>query len=231
MVQVCAHRGVCYAHQENTLNAFSAAIDHNADSIELDVWLSKDNKFVVHHDKTCNGTDIESESASELPSFVPALQEVFSICETMPLNIELKMSTITESDRLADELLQVLSHVKNKSTSINPLISSFNLSVLQNLRQRSDEIRLGYLSNQQNWETTQLFETLERYNFQAIHPHYSLISREFMKKARERKLDVNVWTVNERSIAVDLMGYGVDSIITDDVQMVKEVADSYSSQV
>ena len=68
----------------------------------------------------------------------------------MPLNIELKMSTITESDRLADELLQVLSHVKNKSTSINPLISSFNLSVLQNLRQRSDEIRLGYLSNQQN---------------------------------------------------------------------------------
>ena len=103
MVQVCAHRGVCYAHQENTLNAFSAAIDHNADSIELDVWLSKDNKFVVHHDKTCNGTDIESESASELPSFVPALQEVFSICETMPLNIELKMSTITESDRLADE--------------------------------------------------------------------------------------------------------------------------------
>ena len=52
-----------------------------------------------------------------------------------------------------------------------------------------------------------------------------------MKKARERKLDVNVWTVNERSIAVDLMGYGVDAIITDDVRMVKEVADSYSSQV
>mgnify|MGYP003319025795 CR=1 FL=1 len=87
MVQVCAHRGVCYAHKENTLNAFSAAIDHNADSIELDVWLSKDNKFVVHHDKTCNGTDIESESSSKFHIFVPALQEVFSICETMPMNI------------------------------------------------------------------------------------------------------------------------------------------------
>ena len=111
------------------------------------------------------------------------------------------------------------------------MISSFDLSVLQNLRQRCDEIRLGYLSTHQNWETTHLFKTLERHNLQAIHPHYSLISSEFMKKARERKLDVNVWTVNVRSIAVDLMGYEVDAIITDDVQMVKEVADSYSSQV
>ena len=52
MIQVCAHRGVSSDHRENTLEAFHAAVQQEADSIELDVWLTKDNQLAIHHDKT-----------------------------------------------------------------------------------------------------------------------------------------------------------------------------------
>ena len=45
--------------RENTLEAFHAAVQQEADSIELDVWLTKDNQLAIHHDKTCEGIDIE----------------------------------------------------------------------------------------------------------------------------------------------------------------------------
>lgn len=49
-LHVQAHRGVCIEVQENTLKAFERAIEVGADSIELDVHVTKDNKVVVYHD-------------------------------------------------------------------------------------------------------------------------------------------------------------------------------------
>lgn len=37
---------------ENTLAAFKDAAEAGADTIELDVWLTADNRVVVHHDET-----------------------------------------------------------------------------------------------------------------------------------------------------------------------------------
>ena len=76
MIQVCAHRGVSSDHRENTLEAFHAAVQQEADSIELDVWLTKDNQLAIHHDKTCEGIDIENSTLKRLPNFVPTLNDV-----------------------------------------------------------------------------------------------------------------------------------------------------------
>jgi glycerophosphoryl diester phosphodiesterase len=48
---VIGHRGSCTEGvPENTLMSFMDAIDAGVDFIELDVWLTKDKKIVVHHD-------------------------------------------------------------------------------------------------------------------------------------------------------------------------------------
>jgi glycerophosphoryl diester phosphodiesterase len=47
-----AHRGGTGLWPENTLGAFTRAIDMGADGIELDVHLSRDGVLVVHHDES-----------------------------------------------------------------------------------------------------------------------------------------------------------------------------------
>ena len=42
-----------------------------------------------------------------------------------------------------------------------------------------------------------------------------------MNASNERNIEVNVWTVNEQRLVARLIDLEVNSIITDDVQMVK----------
>ena len=53
--------------------------------------------------------------------------------------------------------------------------------------------------------------------------HHSLVSEEFMNASKEDNIEVNVWTVNEQRLVARLIDLGVNSIITDDVQMVKAI--------
>ena len=218
MIQVCAHRGVSSDHRENTLEAFHAAVQQEADSIELDVWLTKDNQLAIHHDKTCEGIDIENSTLKSLPNFVPTLNDVLNDFKTIPLNIELKISPVTDLQRLAK---RVVSEVNENITSSPLLVSSFNLKILKNLREYSQRIKLGYLTAQEGWERSKLFETVTENNFQAVHPHYSLVSEDFMNISKENDIEVNVWTVNEQRAVARQVNFGVNSIITDEVQMVK----------
>ena len=226
MIQVCAHRGVSSDHRENTLEAFHAAVQQEADSIELDVWLTKDNQLAIHHDKTCEGIDIEGSILERLPNFVPTLNDVLNNFKTIPLNIELKISPFTDLQRLAE---RVVYELNGKITSSPLLVSSFNLEILQNLRKYSRRIRLGYLTAQEDWERSKLFEMVTENNFQAVHPHYSLVSEDFMDISKENDVEVNVWTVNEQSAVARQVNLGVNSIITDEVQMVKAFIEDSTS--
>ncbi|UQZ36865.1 glycerophosphodiester phosphodiesterase [Paenibacillus sp. PK3_47] len=55
-VYTVAHRGASGYAPENTMPAFELAIEMNADSIELDIHLTKDGVPVVIHDETVNRT-------------------------------------------------------------------------------------------------------------------------------------------------------------------------------
>ena len=51
---VIAHRGASADFPENSLDAFTGALQQGADWIELDVRRSKDGVLVVHHDAHLN---------------------------------------------------------------------------------------------------------------------------------------------------------------------------------
>ena len=49
---IIGHRGSCSEGvPENTICSFTDALNSGCDMIELDVWLTKDKKLVVHHDE------------------------------------------------------------------------------------------------------------------------------------------------------------------------------------
>ncbi len=56
MTKLQAHRGVSAECPENTMPAFLTAIEQGYDAIETDVMATKDNKLVLHHDRTINRT-------------------------------------------------------------------------------------------------------------------------------------------------------------------------------
>ncbi len=49
---IIAHRGESYDAPENTLASINLAWKRDADAVEIDVQLTKDEKIVVIHDKT-----------------------------------------------------------------------------------------------------------------------------------------------------------------------------------
>ena len=49
-VLIVAHRGASYAAPENTIPSFELAFNENADFVEADFWLTKDNEIVCIHD-------------------------------------------------------------------------------------------------------------------------------------------------------------------------------------
>lgn len=106
------HRGFGVGPEENTLPAFQKAIDLGLDSIELDVWLSKDDVLVVLHDLV-KGEDESARppefTVSELQAKgYSTLRQVLEFSkDNILVNIELKptdMRVKTKVTQLVEDL-------------------------------------------------------------------------------------------------------------------------------
>ena len=224
MTLVCAHRGASLIHKENTLEAFAHAVELGSDWIELDVWLSGDGYVVVHHDGITNsGLRIEITDLSALSNDIPILNSALQSCFGANVNIELKTSTSTELEGFVSSVLAVTEEV---ATEQETLLSSFNREALHCARRLSASTRLGVLVYSQITDTKQFLQQIKVDGFQAIHPHYSLVDENFVREAHDSELQVNVWTVNDPLIVKRLVDFGVDSVITDDPEMVRKLVDA-----
>ena len=66
-VQIIAHRGASYLAPENTVASAKLAWELGADAVEVDIFLSKDNRImVIHHPNTkrTSGKDYEVKNTS-----------------------------------------------------------------------------------------------------------------------------------------------------------------------
>jgi lysophospholipase D len=84
---------------ENTIAAYSDAVEGGASVVELDVWLTSDNEVVVHHDDTLermsggsHSHHINDISSDKLPNIVPSAGQSERVqdfhphhCLTIPL--------------------------------------------------------------------------------------------------------------------------------------------------
>jgi len=65
-IAVIAHRGGKALAPENTLAAFRKAMELGCDYVEIDVRMTKDNRFVIMHDRTVDRTTDGAGAVSEL---------------------------------------------------------------------------------------------------------------------------------------------------------------------
>jgi glycerophosphoryl diester phosphodiesterase len=224
MTNVCAHRGASLVHKENTLEAFTHAVVLGSDWIELDVWLTSDGNVVVHHDETIGpDLNIQELRASDLPQEIPSLKTAMEACTGANMNIELKVSDATPTEKLVDSVLEVAG---NASHDQQILLSSFSRDVLEYARAASPTIQLGFLTVGDFEEKKNFLQALALSDFQAVHPHYLVVDEDFVITSHEYGLEVNVWTVNEPEMIRGLIQIGVDGVITDDPQLALEIVDA-----
>lgn len=232
---VLGHRGASYVAPENTMAAFSAAMEAGADGVELDVHLTSDGIPVVIHnarvDRTTDGQGLVNDltlaevlrlnvqvrfdgwttSTSER---IPTLEEVLIMYGYQLLvNIELKSQFRPEARSRLEATVAALVHRLKIEERV--WVSSFKPYSLFRMRQVAPELPCGLLYSPLSMGTAWLAPLTP---FEAFHPQTSLVSRWFVWLAHQVGKRVVVWTVDDVSKASLLEHMGVDAIITNDPQ-------------
>lgn len=236
---VIAHRGASAAAPANTIAAFEKAVALGADGIEFDVHLSADRVPVVIHDYAVDTTTDGSGLVSEMtlaqlkqldagayfdPSFtgerIPTLEEVLqAFGDRLLLNIELK-STSKRDNGLERAVIAL---VEERDLASRVLFSSFNPLSLRRAKKIAPHILAGLLY------APDLALYLRRawlaflFPHEARHPEHTMVDARYMAWARRRGYRVNAWTVDAPDEMRRLIDLGVDGIITNVPDLLRDV--------
>ena len=234
-----AHRGASHEAPENTLAAFLLAGELGADGIELDVQLSKDGEVVVIHDfvleTTTNGQGpVRDRTLAELkeldagssydPLFagqrIPTLQEVIeAVGRHLLLNIEIKTKSARD-DALAQAVVRI---VEEHHLLDRIIVSSFNPLALRQVRNLNPWIPLGLLYAPDLPRLLRRPWSRHLVRPEALHPHHATVDKQYVDWARAQGYRIHTWTVDDPGRMWQLMRQGVDIIITNQPDQLRQV--------
>jgi glycerophosphoryl diester phosphodiesterase len=213
MTLVVAHRGASALHPPgNTLEAFTAAHLLGADWVELDVHALADGGLVVHHDPVLpDGRALHEIGAGDLPEWVPLLDAVLVACGPMGVNVEIKSDGPLElRDGLVADTVAMLLGLGDTDRF---LITSFDGSIIDAVRGLAPQLRTGFLTMEDPLVDGMLDRVVAGGHV-AVNPWNGRVTAEVVDSAHALGLAVNVWTVDDPDRMRELLGFGVDAIIT-----------------
>jgi glycerophosphoryl diester phosphodiesterase len=224
---IIGHRGASSYAPENSLAAVALAAEQGADGVEFDVQLSADGHPVLMHDSTVDRTSNGRGRVSDLTlaelkrldlgdgQTVPTLEELFSTFGSQLLyNVEIKAWNI-RGQGLETAVAQAIARHK---LAARVVVSSFNPLVLRRIRpQLPPPAGLGLLRYRGLLQYSYLITPSD-----ADHPHHTMVHEAYMRWARRRGQRVNVWTVDDPAEAQRLTRLGVQAIITNKPDIIRE---------
>lgn len=218
------HRGL-YAPgtQENSLEAFRAAVKAGASMVELDVRLSRDNIAVVMHDLDIQRVAsqpgmVREMVASELRdrARAPSLLEVLrdDACRSLAVNIEIKSNTFgTDGIEAA-----VAKAVKEAGAEARVIFSSFNPFALRRLSKLLPNVPRALLATGEDEPGNAIYlkkmwlATLARPHMLNIDARS--LGAKLVGSLQERKVPFAVWTIETAAEARKFLAMGAKSIIS-----------------
>jgi glycerophosphoryl diester phosphodiesterase len=196
---VIAHRGANREAEENTMEAFQAALEAKAQRIELDVHLSLDRKLVIYHDfrwrlgrkfvpiANCRHEDLRLASGE----FVPRLEEVLaSFGRHIEFNVEIKPETPTTATA-------VIKCLKGRRGLQRIILSSFSGRCLETLQQVGPSFERACLLDLANVKIRKEYGTIQNFmnhcGAKILHPHMAYATVRLMELARRQNWEVCTW--------------------------------------
>lgn len=237
------HQGGYLLWPSNTLYAFEQAEQLGVGMLEMDVHQSQDGHLVVMHDatvdRTTNGSGyLKDKALADIKQLdagfrwledapddfpyrgkgitVPTLAEVFSRFPHKLMTIEIKQT----EPSIAVSLCRLI-HEFNKTDDV--IIGSFYQSALDEFRLVCPDVATSMAQSETTW-----FVILNKLGLahltsprgQALQvPHYSagmkVVTPSLIDDAHSKGMKVHVWTINDPWEMRELIDMGVDGIISD----------------
>jgi glycerophosphoryl diester phosphodiesterase len=240
------HRGVNREFFENSIESFKQAIKYDLDSIELDIWLTKDKVPIVIHGGVsgCLYGYFKNISLLSFPQYytleelskyemietnskIPTLNEVLDLCKNkIFINIELKDPDLDETFN------QVIKLIEEKKMINQIGISSFYHQyydlVLDYNRRHEEKIEYAKIFD------SSIFPFSMRYNFKdkniCINIYQNDITKDIVNKAHENGCAVMAWFKmkedESEEIYQKLFDCGIDVLSCNEPNKAKEFRDN-----
>ena len=250
---IMAHRGESENIPENTMLALESAAKIGVDVLESDVHLTKDNIVVLFHDEDLKRTTgiegtVRERTLEELLEIdlgytftqdegktypfrgkglhIATLQEAFERFPDATFNLDIK-DTFESAPK---ELAQV---IRQMGKEISVIVASFHDSQIEYFREIMPDIPTSAHPTEVRNFVLNTKIGLPRIRHENIHYKafqvpiksgpLTVVSKKFVKKARQFDLAVHVWTINDAPTMNYLIDLGVDGIFTDNPKLLKQV--------
>jgi glycerophosphoryl diester phosphodiesterase len=227
---VVAHRGVparaagatgTARTAENTIAAFTNAIDVGADMIEFDVRRTRDGELIAFHDAQVGDVPVGSLTRDEIRAAAgvrpPLLAEVLEACaDRIRLDVELK------EDGYVPEVMAALKAAMEAGQLI---VTSFRPAVVAQAKDIFPEVKTGLLVGEGGpfidlpARLRELYPVglARKVRADYLAPHYRLAGLGVLRRAAAAGIQCLVWTVNDPAL---IRKYAADTriaaIITDE---------------
>jgi glycerophosphoryl diester phosphodiesterase len=252
-IMIAAHRGASYAAPENTIPAFKLAFKENADFIEGDFRLTKDNEIVCIHDpntkritKEKNKLNIRSSVLSELKkldvgiwkgdeykgSAIPTIQEVLRIIpKGKGIIIEIK----DNREIFIKKLVEILKFSPVPGNKIR--IIAFKPGTVRLVKKYIPEIKVyllfGWYFSRKKYLISFVQRRLKNSLKTLVCDGVDLkaapyIDSKLVSYLRRNKLDFCTYNVDAKKDLEMLMNLGVDIITTNSPDKMRKIIASLS---
>jgi glycerophosphoryl diester phosphodiesterase len=243
--QAYAHRGGAALWPQNTLEAFRGAADLGYRYIETDVQATRDGVLVLFHDPDLGGLtdgrgpvgDLDWDDARRLDaaySFdpaagyplrgcgvrIPTLEEVLAGFPDVSFTLELKIAGIEQ--RLFDLLERTGRHD-------SVIVGSF----LGNALERFRAVSGGRIATSATRGEVKRMWAASRFGLRVrtaadafqVPPHYRIrvVDRRFVRACHRAGAKVHVWTVDDPEELRTLLDAGVDGMMSDRPDLLRDV--------
>ncbi|GAB3339328.1 glycerophosphodiester phosphodiesterase family protein [Larkinella ripae] len=227
---VIAHRGAWKTAgvPENSLASLQQAIRLGCYGSEFDVQMSSDSVLFIFHDNAVQGFSLENTPSSQLsalklsngeslPTLEAFLTEGVKQSKTR-LVLELKGSRISRERSLATAR-KVVQLVKTMRTEQLVEYLSFDYAVCNYMLELVPGARVAYLNGDQ--PPAQL--AADRLTGLDYHYGILMLKPDWIGEAQQKKLTVNVWTVNDQMSMKWFLDQNVDFITTDEPELLLDL--------
>ncbi len=230
-----AHRGDSFVAPENTVAAAKSAWKAGADAVEVDVYLTKDNRVMVIHDsdtkRTCSGKknleiaktpsvllrDLDAgiwKGAEFKGEKIPFLNEIIeTVPEGKTLVVEVKCGT---------EIIPSLQRIMEKTPKRSQIVFiCFDWKTIVELKNTFPDNKCYWLSSSKTGLAKKIKEAAEA-GLEGVNLQSKIIDEETMVVAKEHKMEVLAWTVDDPAEARRITQLGVTKITTNRPAWLKE---------
>ena len=223
-VKMVAHRGVSGLERENTCAAFVAAGNRSYFGIETDVHITKDKKFIIHHDDTAfrltgiGEIYIEQTNYEDLKKLylteglevkrrdlvMPDLEDYISICKKYE-----KMAVLEIKNRMDKKYLEKMIDIISGMDYLDSTIFiSFSWENCTDIREILPNQKIQFLCSKVDLVN---IPELKKLGID-LDINYNEVTKELVDSLHENGIEINCWTVDDPVRAEELVTFGVDYI-------------------